>query len=93
MRRLKPVAIAMVFVMLMPMLMSCSSGIKKNTVVKADDPWYETTKFKLDFNIRQDEQQELSCVCACEDRIFSVYTLTSGQYASSRTVLDTYDMN
>lgn len=93
MRRLKPVAIAMVFVMLMPMLMSCSSSIKKSTVVKADDPWYETTKFKLDFNIRKDEQQDNSCVCACEDRIFSIYTLSSGQYSSSRTVLDTYDMN
>ena len=60
MRRLKAVSMAMVFVMLMPLFASCSTVRKKSTVVKADDPWYETTKFKLDFDKRSNEQQERS---------------------------------
>ena len=92
MRRLKAVSMAMVFVMLLPLFASCSTVRKKSTVVKADDPWYETTKFKLEFDKRSNEQHERSCVCASDENIFSIYTLSSGQYSSARTVLDTYDL-
>ena len=92
MSKLKPVAIAMVFVMLMPLFSSCSSSMKKSTVVKADDPWYETTKFKLDYEIRKGETLDASTICASDESIFSVYTLATGYHASTRTVLDTYDL-
>ena len=93
MRKIKPVAIAMVFIMLMPMLMSCSSSIKKNTVVKADDPWYESTRFEIKEDIRQNEIKNSDCLCASNDKLFNIYNMTADNWGSSRTVLDTYDLN
>lgn len=79
--------------MLMPLLMSCSSPFKRqSTVVKVDDPWYESTMFKIDKQIRANETLEDTCLCASDEKIFAVYTLSSGQWSSSRTVIDTYDL-
>ncbi len=89
----KTLATAMVIIMLMPLLMSCSSPFKRqSTVVKADDPWYESTMFKIDKQIRANETLEDTCLCASDEKIFAVYTLSSGQWSSSRTVIDTYDL-
>ena len=44
-------AIVMAIVMLAPMLMSCRAGKSKNNIVKADDPWYESTRFKIDKDV------------------------------------------
>ena len=55
MRSVKTAAFILAVVILMPMLMSCRSGNKSSNVVKADDPWYETTKFEMKKDIRQYE--------------------------------------
>ena len=53
MRRIKVFSVIMTAVMLMPVLMSCSKAKTKATVVKEDDPWYESTKFKLSEDLGQ----------------------------------------
>ena len=93
MSKLKPVAIAMVFVMLMPLLSSCSSSIKKYTVVKADDPWYESVKFEIKEDIHSYEMSGLSSMCAGDDRLYNMYCATKDRWGSSRTVLDIYDLD
>ena len=55
MGKFKPVAITMVIVMLVTMLASCSSAKKGDNVVKEDDPWYETTRIKLEKGLKPNE--------------------------------------
>lgn len=93
MKSIKPIAIAVIFAMLMPLLSACSSGLKKAAVVKADDPWYESTSFTIEEDIRQNEVMNTGCLCASEDRLFNIYNMTGDNWGSSRTVLDTYDLN
>ena len=77
--------------MLMPALMSCRGVKTKKDVVKEDDPWFETTRFKLEKDIRKYETVGDSEVCTSNDRLFSIYPLTKDMWGSCRTVLDTYD--
>lgn len=70
----KPIATAMVIFMLMPLLMSCSSPFsRQSTVVKADDPWYESTMFKIDKQVRANETLEDTCLCTSDEKIFSLF--------------------
>ena len=92
MRSIKPFAMAMAILMLMPLFTSCSPVLKKSTIVKADDPWYDSTMFKIDKSIRSGDTLESSKLCASDDYIFSVYTTSQMQWSSSRTVVDTYDL-
>ena len=91
MRSVKPVAFILAVVILMPMLMSCRSGNKSSNVVKADDPWYETTKFEMKKDIRQYEKVKEAEICTSDDKVFSIYPLSRDMWGSARTVLDTYD--
>lgn len=93
MKKTKLLAAAMAVIMLMPMLMSCSSDKKKNNVVKAEDPWYESVRVKINKDIREGEQEGLSQICTSNDNIFYMYSLSPDRGGSSRTVLDKYDLN
>ena len=52
MRRIKLISAILVIAMLVPVLTSCKSGKKGSNVVKEDDPWFETTRFKLEKNLK-----------------------------------------
>lgn len=90
MKKIKPVALAMAAVMLMTMLVSCSSVKKSSNVVKEDDPWYESVKFKLDKDVKANDDVDTG-VCTSNDNIFALYCASGDTWGSSRTVLDTYD--
>ena len=92
MKTKKTFAIAMVIVMLMPLVMSCSPFRKQAVIVKADDPWYESTMFEIEKDIRANDTFESSSICASDEKIFSVYTTSQGGWSTSRTVVDTYDL-
>ena len=87
------IAITMALVMLMPLLTSCSPVLKKSTVVKADDPWYESVKFKLQQDTRAKDVEGGSCICASDDKLFLLYNFTPDRWGSSVTALDIYDLN
>ena len=91
MRKIKLLAVALAVAMLMPMLMSCQAGKNKDNVVKADDPWFETTKFEMKKDIHQYEQVAEARICTSNDKVFSLYPLSQDKWGSARTVLDTYD--
>ena len=91
MRKFRFLAAAMAIVILMPMLMSCSSGKKSSNVVKADDPWYETTRFRLDTDMKAYSQVGGTQICASDDRIFFLYCFSNDMWGSSKTILDVYD--
>ena len=91
MRKKGLLAIVMTVVMLMPMLMSCSSEKKDRKTVKEDDPWYETTRFELKNDVREFETLGYPVVSASDDSIFALYALMGGLGATSRAVLDEYD--
>ena len=92
MRSIKPFAMFMVIIMLMPLTMSCSPFRKQAVTVKADDPWYESTMFEIEKDIRANDTFESSSLCASDEKIFSVYTTSQGGWSTSRTVIDTYDL-
>ena len=91
MRKIKLLAVALAVAMLMPMLMSCQAGKNKDNVVKADDPWFETTKFEMKKDIHQYEQVAEARICTSNDKVFTLYPLSQDKWGSARTVLDTYD--
>ena len=91
MRRFRPVVIFMIIVMLLQTVTACALNKKGAKTVAEDDPWYETTEFLLDNDIKKNEEYDLS-VFTSDERIFSLYCVTTTTWASSRTVLDTYDL-
>ena len=93
MKKIKAFAIAMAVIMLMPMFMSCSTVRKKATVVKADDPWYESVRFNLDPAPQAAGAVMYSGLCASDDKLFSLYNYTTNAWGSSHTILDVYDLN
>ena len=93
MRKLKSVVIAMIFVMLMQILASCSAVKKKNNVVKEDDPWYESTIFDLKKEVGKGDELCGSEICTSNDRLFSIYTKTPDRWATCITLLDVYDFD
>ena len=91
MRRCKPVVVFMIAVMLLQTVTACTLNKKASNVVGEDDPWYETTKFLLDNDIKKNEEYSLG-VCTSDERVFSLYSASQTTWASSRTVLDSYDL-
>lgn len=92
MRRAKLLAVLMAFILLVPAFTSCTKpGGKGNNKVKADDPWYETTKFEMKKDIHQYEKVKEAEICTSDDKVFSIYPLSRDMWGSARTVLDTYD--
>ena len=87
----------MAFIMLSPMMMSCSKGKEKSIVVKEDDPWFESTRFVLEKDVKSSEFIEGSGarICAGNDRIYSLYTVYNNDDNENtkrrRTLLDIYD--
>lgn len=84
-------AIVLAIVMLTPVLTSCRAGKNKNNVVKADDPWYESSKFELKMDYQKNDLLASSVVYTCNDKLFSVYVMTPDRFATTRSLLDTYD--
>ena len=93
MRKSRMPAAAMAIVILMPMLMSCSSGKKSSNVVKADDPWYETTRFQLEKDLQPYSEEGGSLIGTSDDRIFYMYCYSNDLWGSSKTILDVYDFD
>ena len=92
MGKIKPATIILVIVMLASVLASCSApGKKGKNVIKADDPWYESTRFKLDKSLRKNDRMLSAKICTGDDRFYSIYTSTNDSYATTRIVLDSYD--
>lgn len=92
MGKIKPAAIILVIVTLASVLASCSApGKKGKNVIKADDPWYESTRFKLDKSLRKNDRMLSAKICTGDDRFYSIYTSTNDSYATTRIVLDSYD--
>lgn len=92
MKIIKPLAVTMAVIMLMPMVMSCTSAKKSANVVKEDDPWYESNRFELKKDMPEHPSLgAVSVVCASNDRLFSLYCYSTDMWASARSVIDTYD--
>ena len=91
MNKLKLLACVMTAVMLLPMFSGCSKTKEVNNIVKADDPWYESVRIKIDRDIRENEQEGLNGICMSNDYIFYLYSMSADRGGFSRTVLDTYD--
>lgn len=93
MNKLKFLAGVMTAVMMLPMFSGCSKTKDVSNIVKADDPWYESVRIKIDRDIRENEEEGLCGICMSKDYIFYMYCMTPDRGSSSRTVLDTYDFN
>ena len=72
MRRTRLLAISMAFILLVSAFTSCTkSGGKGNNKVKADDPWYESTRFELAQDLGQNDSVGASYeLCASNDKVF-----------------------
>ena len=90
MKKIKFLALVLCIAILMPVFTSCKAGKIGSNVVKADDPWYECTKFELDKNIKKEDDIQASCLCVSDERIFNIYVKYHG-WASIKTFLDSYD--
>lgn len=89
----KRIAAALLAVcMLVPSLPACSKG-NKITVVKEEDPWFESTRFKLKTEQLSTEMLDSSVVGSSKDKVFHLYSLTNlADYENyKRTLLSTYD--
>ena len=92
MKNKRSIAIIMTIVMLLPMLTSCSDSKKSSKVVQEDDPWYDSTKFKIDSDIPTGAMTDLSQVCVSEENIYYTYLYTQDLWGSTTSYLDTYDL-
>ena len=93
MRRIKLISAILVIAMLVPVLTSCKSGKKGSNVIKEDDPWFETTRFKLEKNLKPTDQEADSMICTSDDRLFFAYCYSGDAWSTSTTKLDTYDFD
>ena len=93
MNKIKAIAAGMAAVMSVSLLASCAGGAGSKTVVKEDDPWYESSRFLLERDQLLSEFIEGSCVAASGDNVFYLYSLYDMDATDDyrRTVLDTYD--
>ena len=93
MKRIKVIALAMTVLMLQPLLLACSAKNKDVTVVKEDDPWYESSRFGLENDQLPTELIGGSVVSYSNGNIYHLYSLTNmADYDNyRRTMLDTYD--
>ena len=87
-------SVVMAIAMLMPVLTSCKSGKIGKNVVKADDPWYESTRFELSQDLGQNDSVGASYeLCASNDKVFYLYCFSKTFWATSTTVIDSYDFD
>jgi len=91
MRRSRLFALVMCFAILMSLFTSCKAEKNGKKTVKADDPWFESTRFKLEKKVKNTDDFIPSCVCAGADKIFNIYCESYDGWATSKTILDTYD--
>ena len=93
MKKIRPVAMTLVMVMLMTLLSSCAHANTSDNVVKEDDPWYKTTTFMLSEDLGQNNYLGTSSgLCSSNDNVFNMYCYSIDRGGSYRTVLDTYDL-
>ncbi len=92
MDRKRIAAAIMAVCLLVPSLPACSKG-NKITVVKEEDPWFESTRFKLKTEQLSTEMLDSSVVGSSKDKVFHLYSLTNlADYENyRRTLLSTYD--
>lgn len=93
MRKYKLFAIAMTIVMLMPMLMSCQSGGKKNAVVKADDPWFDSNRFLLNKNMPDLDLFTMDNIFISDNRLFYCLCKSYDLGASYETTIYSFDFD
>ena len=87
MGKTKLLSVSMAVVMLMTMLVSCSSDKKKDNIVKEDDPWYESTRFKITMDLKSIDDLGDCAVCAGNDCVYSVYC----SIGLGKITIDKYD--
>ena len=92
MKKLKCLVLILAVSMLMPMLCSCSKKVK-NSTVKKDDPWFESSRFDLKTDIKGSEMLEGSTVSYGNGKVYHAYSIINfADYDNyRRTMLDTYD--
>ena len=93
MKKIKFLALVLCVAILMPVSTSCKAGQKAGNVVKADDPWYESTKFKIEKDVSEKDDFLTSCQFATDDRLFDLYSSTTDRGATYKTLLDAYDFD
>ena len=93
MRKIKLVALALVFVIMMPILASCTKVKEGPNRIRKDDPWYETTKFELEMDIGPNDQLSDTVACVSDKKIFYTYCHSKDGWGSSTTTLDTYNFD
>lgn len=92
MKKFKFTAFALAVLMLQPMLLSCAKN-KNEILIKEDDPWYESYRFKLQSEKLDAEMMTSSVVSYNGGKIYHMYSLINLEDYDNynRTVLDTYD--
>ena len=93
MKKIKVIAFILAVLMLQPLVLSCSSNSKTGAVVKADDPWFESVRFKFENEQLATEMLDSSAVSYANGKIYHMYSLTNLADFDNcrRTILDTYD--
>ena len=91
MGRSKLLALVMCIAILMPVFTSCSAKSGGHKVVKADDPWFDSLRFKLEKDYKENDDVMSSCISTSDDRVFNIYCKSDDKWATSTTLLDTYD--
>ena len=71
----KAAAVFMVAIMSLLLFTSCSKRKAKATVVRESDPWYSSSRFKLEKDIKPSEFVAGDCCGASNDKIFYMYSL------------------
>lgn len=77
MKRIRVIAFAMTVIMLQSLLPACSAKTKEVTVVKEDDPWYESSRFVLENDQLPTEMITGSVVSYSNGSIYHLYSLTN----------------
>ncbi len=90
MKKIRLISLVLTVAMLVPVFTSCSavSGTKK--VIKKDDPWFDSFKFKLEKDIQPFDAMGGNVICTADDKLFNIYCLSKDKWGTVRTVLDTY---
>ena len=91
MKKIKLLALVLSVAILVPVFTSCKAGQKASNVVKADDPWYESTKFKIEKDVSASDEFLTSCLFAIDDRLFDIYSTSTDRGETYKAFLDAYD--
>ena len=93
MNKIKAIAAGLAAIMSVSLLASCAGGIGSATVVKEDDPWYDSSRFLIERDKNPSEFIQGKCVAASDEYVYYLYSLYDvvNWEACRRTVMDTYD--